>query len=181
MSEAETWRRCSACKEPIALGAQYWACNVSTCNRKRTALAFCSVSCWEVHLPVARHRESWAVEKRAPATAEPADTAPKASSAAAAPRPSGRSGTRRLVRPSGDAAAPAARASEGSADVPREVLIVASRLKDYVRARCGFNTSDRVLEPLSQIVREVCEEAIRNAERDGRRTVLDRDIPKRRG
>jgi hypothetical protein len=64
--------------------------------------------------------------------------------------------------------------------VPRDVLIVASRLKDFVRACSGFNTSDRVLDPLSDIVREVCEEAIRNAERDGRKTVLDRDIPKRR-
>jgi histone H3/H4 len=57
------------------------------------------------------------------------------------------------------------------------VLIIASRLKDYVRARSGYNTSDRVLEPLSEIVRRVCEEAIANATRDGRRTVLDRDIP----
>ena len=60
------------------------------------------------------------------------------------------------------------------------MLIVASRLKDYVRARSGMNTSDRVLEPLSAIVRSVCEEAIRNAERDERKTILDRDIPKPR-
>jgi hypothetical protein len=60
---------------------------------------------------------------------------------------------------------------------PAEVLIVASRLKDYVRAQSGFNTSDGVLSPLSDIVRRVCDEAIRNASREGRRTVLDRDIP----
>jgi hypothetical protein len=62
--------------------------------------------------------------------------------------------------------------------VPRDVLIIASRLKDYVRAKSGFNTSDGVLDPLSDIVRRVCDEAIRNAMRDGRRTVLDRDVPK---
>jgi hypothetical protein len=56
-------------------------------------------------------------------------------------------------------------------------LIVASRLKDYIREKSGFNTSDRVLSPLSAIVRRVCDEAIRNAGREGRRTVLDRDIP----
>ena len=57
-------------------------------------------------------------------------------------------------------------------------LIVASRLKDYIRARSGgFNTSDRVLDPLSDIVRRVCDQAIESARREGRMTVLDRDIP----
>ncbi|HXV35501.1 MAG TPA: hypothetical protein VEC18_00005, partial [Myxococcota bacterium] len=63
------WRRCSACKAPIERGARYWVCSVSTCNRKRTALAFCSVTCWEVHLPGANHRQAWAEERRAPTTA----------------------------------------------------------------------------------------------------------------
>jgi hypothetical protein len=161
--EATPWRRCSACKKPIALGVVYWACNVSTCNQKRTALAFCTVSCWEVHLPGANHREAWAVEKRAPTTPEPG------AAAASAPSAPARSPERRLVRP-----APAAAPPESKA--PREVLIVASRLKEYVRARVGYNTSDRVLEPLSDIVRRVVDQAIENARRDGRMTVLDRDF-----
>jgi hypothetical protein len=66
---------------------------------------------------------------------------------------------------------PAANAASG------QVLIVASRLKDYVRARSGYNTSDGVLAPLSDIVRRVCDEAIRNAQREGRMTVLERDVP----
>ena len=164
MPEATPWRRCSACKKPIALGAVYWACNVSTCNQKRTALCFCSVSCWEVHLPGANHRESWAVEKRAPTTPDGgAEVAPPAST------PTG--GVRRLVRTVAPASATAAE------KVPYEVLIVASRLKEYVRARVGYNTSDRVLEPLSDIVRRIVDEAIENARRDGRMTVLDRDLP----
>jgi hypothetical protein len=57
------------------------------------------------------------------------------------------------------------------------VLIVASRLKDYVRAKSAFNTSDGVLAPLSDIVRRVCDQAIANARREGRQTVLDRDVP----
>ena len=160
MSDAGQWRRCSACKKPIALGAVYWACNVSTCNQKRTALCFCSVSCWEVHLPGANHREAWAVEKRAPTTPGP-DDAP----ASTPPRQP----ERRLVRP--------AAAQPPPEKVPREVLIVASRLKEYVRARVGYNTSDRVLEPLSDIVRRIVDEAIENARSDGRMTVLDRDLP----
>ena len=156
MTETQ-WRRCNVCKEPIALGATYWTCNVSTCNRKRTGLVFCTVRCWEVHLPGANHREAWAVEKTAPDTA-----------AEAQPAASTKTGTRRLVRPNTKPAA------EGP---PREILIVASRLKDYIRARSGYNTSDRVLAPLSDIVRRVCDEAIVAARREGRTTVLDRDIP----
>ncbi len=75
MTDASPWRRCSACKGPIALGATYWTCNVSTCNRKRTALVFCTVTCWEVHLPMANHRETWAVERTAPT--EPGDARSK--------------------------------------------------------------------------------------------------------
>jgi histone H3/H4 len=157
--DATPWRRCSACKKPIALGAVYWTCNVSTCNQKRTALSFCNVSCWEVHLPGANHREAWAVEKRAPKTPEPgAELAPAG----------GGGGVRRLARST---------APPVPAGTPEEVLIVASRLKDYVRVRSGYHTSDRVLEPLSEIVRRVVDQAIENARRDGRMTVLDRDIP----
>ncbi|HEU4429657.1 MAG TPA: hypothetical protein VFT98_12930, partial [Myxococcota bacterium] len=146
------WRRCSACKNPIALGAIHQVCSVSTCNRPRTGLVFCSVSCWEVHLPDANHREAWAVERRAPTSVEPGDAAASAS------------GQRRFVRPPQPVARVAANA------LPNEVLIVASRLKDYVRAKAGYNTSDRVLEPLSDIVRRIADQAIENARRDGRMT-----------
>ena len=77
------WRRCSACKNDIALGAVHWVCSVSTCNRKRTGLVFCTVDCWEVHLPTERHREAWAVEARAPKTPDPPEGVPKARAKAA--------------------------------------------------------------------------------------------------
>ena len=60
----------------------------------------------------------------------------------------------------------------------REILVIANRLKDYVRARSGFNTSERALGPLSEILRVSCDAAIENARREGRKTVLDRDVPK---
>ena len=164
MSDPSTWRRCSACKQDIAFGAMYWTCSVSTCNQKRTGLAFCSVSCWDAHLPVARHREAWAEEQTAPARLE-AERAGAGSAAAG-----GTAKQRRLVRPNPAAATSATRAE-------REILIVASRLKDYVRAKSGYNTSDRVLEPLSEIVRRIVDQAIENARREGRMTVLERDVP----
>ncbi len=161
---AEAWARCNACKEPIQHGALYWVCSVSTCNQKRTGLRFCSVSCWEVHLPDARHREAWAVEKVAGDPPAKAAVKPKAASSA----PGG--GKRRIIRSTDSAAT-------STASAPTEVLIVASRLKDYIRSQSGFNTSDKALGPLSDIVRRVADEAIRHARSEGRQTVLDRDIP----
>ncbi|OFZ20978.1 MAG: hypothetical protein A2X94_06490 [Bdellovibrionales bacterium GWB1_55_8] len=64
------WRRCSSCKKPIRYGQLYWVCNVSTCNRKRTGLVFCEVSCWDAHVPLMNHRESWAEERKAPTREE---------------------------------------------------------------------------------------------------------------
>jgi hypothetical protein len=124
------WRRCGACKEPIALGADHYVCSVSTCNRKRTGMVFCSVSCWEVHLPVANHREAWAIDAKAPTTLEEPDKS-------AAPK---RESRRRVVRD-------AAQASTVTS-APQEVLIVASRLKDYVRARRLQNLGARFGSPL---------------------------------
>ncbi|MBS1963816.1 MAG: hypothetical protein JST04_16520 [Bdellovibrionales bacterium] len=64
------WKKCSSCKKPIAFKALYWVCNVSTCNRKRTGLAFCTVACWDAHQPMMNHRESWAEERKAPSPEE---------------------------------------------------------------------------------------------------------------
>jgi hypothetical protein len=143
------WRLCSSCKKEIALGATYYACSVSTCNRPRTALYFCSVGCWDAHLPEARHREAWAEEKRAPST----------------PAPEPEEAPRRMVV----APAPAEKA-------PEDILVVVSKLKAYIRARSGMNTSDGVVEVLSDHLRRLCDLAAASAARDGRKTVLDRDF-----
>lgn len=74
MDSTQEWRRCNSCKKPILYKSKYWVCNVSTCNRKRTGLAFCNVSCWDAHLPLMNHRESWAEERIAPSAEEWART-----------------------------------------------------------------------------------------------------------
>jgi hypothetical protein len=158
----EAYRLCSSCKKPIAFEAVYFACSVSTCNRKRTGLYFCSVGCWDAHLPEARHREAWAEERRAP-------TREAAAREDAAPEPEPR---RIVVAP----APPAAAAARPPAAVPSEVLVVVSKLKGYIRAASGMNTSDNVVDVLSDHLRHLCDEAARNAARDGRKTVLDRDF-----
>lgn len=58
----------------------------------------------------------------------------------------------------------------------QEVLIVASKLKNYIRAKSGMNTSASVIEALSAKVRALCDLAIENAKKDGRKTVMDRDF-----
>ena len=177
--EASQWRRCSSCKAPIRFGAVYWVCNVSTCNQKRTGLVFCTVSCWDAHLSVVRHRASWALEKRAPSELE--WRREKAAEA-------GPAQVVRLPKP----AAPARESSPGAPhrifaasdrptpprgeEIPREILIVTSRLKAYVQARSGMNTSDAVLEPLSDAVRRLCDQAIRKAALAERKTILARDF-----
>jgi hypothetical protein len=121
-----------------------------------------------VHLPGANHREAWAVERRAP-TKPDAEAGRKPAPAKSAKPAESRPARRILVSPPTP--------KKTTEDVPREVLIVASRLKDYVRAKSGYNTSDRVLDPLSDIIRRVVDQTIENARRDGRMTILDRDVP----
>ncbi len=57
-----------------------------------------------------------------------------------------------------------------------EVLVVASKLKNYIRAKSGMNTSGAVMSALSEKVRQLCDQAIDNAKREGRKTVMDRDF-----
>jgi histone H3/H4 len=58
----------------------------------------------------------------------------------------------------------------------KEVLVVASKVKAYIRSKSEMNTSSGVLDVLSDKIREMCDRAIENANRDGRKTVKDRDI-----
>lgn len=60
--------------------------------------------------------------------------------------------------------------------LPRDILIVASKLKDYIRVKSGLNTSALVLERLSDIIRRECDKAIEHAKADNRKTVMDRDF-----
>ncbi len=191
------WRTCSACKRDIGFGAVHWVCSVSTCTRPNTNYTFCSVACWDSHVATLRHRDAWAVEAKAPAreawardhdggarpTIATATAAPVTRTPAAMPAPMVRpaaptttEGTRRLIAtPTAPAPGPAQLAL---ADAEAEILIVMSKLKKYIRDRSGMNTSDAVAEALSDHVRAVCDEAIRNAALDERKTVLDRDVPR---
>lgn len=64
---ADAWGKCNICKKPIAFGAPYVKCTVSTCNRKRMQLIFCSGECWDAHNPDFNHRDPGYTEHVAPA------------------------------------------------------------------------------------------------------------------
>lgn len=168
MAEHEPWRKCSTCKGDIALGAKYFVCSVSTCNTSRAPLVFCSLDCWQSHVPSMRHRDAWAEERRAPSRASPeeARTPSRDSAQKAAIEP-----VRRHVAPRGETAD-----DEASRTAFLEILIVASKLKAYVREQSEMNTSDRVMTVLSDHLRRLCRMAIREAAQEGRKTVLDRDF-----
>ena len=57
-----------------------------------------------------------------------------------------------------------------------EVLVVASKIKNYIRAKSGMNTSAAVMDALSGKIRGLCDQAIEQAKSDGRKTVMDRDF-----
>jgi len=180
---AETWLKCSACKNPIPYNATHWVCSVSTCNRSRTRLVFCTVSCWDSHVAMLRHRDAWAVEAKAPSKdaweRELAENPPDISVAASAPSQPVAAAPRRVVGAAGPSAAASAEGVQ-LADAEREMLIVVSKMKKYIKDRSGMNCSDAVAEVLSEHVRAICDDSIRAAARDERKTVLDRDVPKPR-
>ena len=163
--EANVWRKCSSCKKNIHLGEKYFVCSVSTCNNPRTGYVFCSVACFETHLPGARHREAGAIEKIAPKVMPTGEDG----NLSEAPR----TPNRIIVKPTSTSATSAAAHSSAAT---QEVLIIASRLKDYIQAKSEYNTSGAVMDVLSDYIRILCDRAIDNARADGRKTVLDRDF-----
>lgn len=57
-----------------------------------------------------------------------------------------------------------------------EVLVVASKIKKYVKEKSGMNTSDKIMDLLSAVIRRECDAAIEKAKGEGRKTVMDRDV-----
>ncbi len=174
------WKHCSTCKKDLPFGQLYYVCSVSTCNRKRTGLFFCSVECWEVHLPMARHREAWAVEETAPSKDAWTSSQKKEPSAKPAmPSASPTRGPAPVQRRSGGGSEPVRRRVVDSGtrdDTPKEVLVVVSRFKAYVKDRHGMNTSDGLFEALSAELRRLADEASDHARMDGRKTLMERDF-----
>ena len=154
---ARPWKRCSSCKKPIPVGGRYYSCSVSTCNRVRDPKVFCSMGCFDAHLPVMNHRTAYFEEDGA---LQPAGERTDAQPAAAAttldgPRP--RAPPRPTATPMRSWSSP--------------------RASRTIRPE-RMNTSSDVLPVLSDHLRLLALEAIEAAREDGRRTVKGRDVRK---
>lgn len=57
-----------------------------------------------------------------------------------------------------------------------QVLVVASKVKAFIKEKSGMNTSASVIDALTKIVEDECNKAIENAKKDKRKTVMDRDF-----
>jgi histone H3/H4 len=123
-------------------------------------LVFCSVSCWDAHQADARHRDAGAEEARSP-------------SAAAWAKESALEKARTSAK--NDASGPVEmHRVTGAASL--DSLVIGTKLKDYIQTRAGMSTADRCLGLLSDHLRKLCDRAIEAAGKDGRRTVMDRDV-----
>lgn len=154
MEESQNyWRKCSTCKREIGFNTIYQVCNVSTCKK----WVYCSVDCWNMHNPVMNHKSSWAEERRSPKKEEflaDHDASP-----------------RRIIV----ASKPASLASQNNSADEEEILIVASKLKAYIKDKHDMSTSANVMEILSNQVRRLTDRAAEKARSEGRKTVMDRD------
>lgn len=101
------------------------------------------------------HKSSWAEENRSP--------------------------KKENYRPEGDENAPrriivnSPRPEAGGTANEEDILIVASKLKQYIKDKHDMNTSANVMEILSKIVRRHTDDAAAKARSEGRKTVMDRD------
>ncbi len=151
------WKKCSSCKKAISLNSKYFECSVSTCTGDRTGYVFCSIACFEVHLPGAKHRSAGAVEKTSPMTASP--DAPK-----------------RIIVQNPSISMPGANTQQNKSSMESEVLVVVSKMKQYIKDISDMNTSEDVNQVISHMVRIQLDRAVENARREGRKTVMARDF-----
>jgi hypothetical protein len=149
------WRKCGSCKKEIGFNTIYQSCSVSTCSKT----AFCSVDCWDMHVPILNHKNAWAEEGRSPSQAAAQAEAPV---------------RRIIVSPTQNTPNLAPTSKSGPMD--HEVLIVASKLKQYVKDKYDLNTSADVMDALSQEVRRITDRAVDKARADGRKTLMSRDF-----
>ncbi|MFT6633631.1 MAG: hypothetical protein ACJAS4_003602 [Bacteriovoracaceae bacterium] len=154
----EYWRKCIVCKKEIKFSSKYFKCSVTSCDKKRSPAQFCSVDCWDVHRSIMSHKSAGADEYHSP-TKEEWELLENNNSKV------------RMIS--------SVKKSEithsGNANT-EDVLVVVSKLKNFVKESSGMNTSGDVMPALSDILRKVCSRAVENAQRDGRKTLMARDF-----
>ncbi len=152
--EQTYWRKCGSCKKDIGFNVIYQTCTVSGCNK----FAYCSVDCWDIHNSVMNHKSAWAEENKSPNKVE------------------AEIGQPRRIIVSSPTSSNQSQASANAQALEHEILIVASKLKQYIKDKYDMNTAGGVMEVLSYNVRRLTDKAAENAKKEGRKTVMDRDF-----
>jgi histone H3/H4 len=57
-----------------------------------------------------------------------------------------------------------------------EILVVASKVKTYIRENGECNTAAEAIEAISKVVEKILASAVENAKGQGRKTVMARDV-----
>ena len=57
-----------------------------------------------------------------------------------------------------------------------EILVVASKVKTFIKEKGECNTSGETIEAVSKIVEKILTSAIQHAKSQGRKTVMARDV-----
>lgn len=58
----------------------------------------------------------------------------------------------------------------------QEILVVASKVKSFIKDNGECNTSGETIEAVSKMVEKILTSAIQNAKAQGRKTVMARDV-----
>ena len=156
------------CKKDIGFQTKHYECSVSTCTGKRTGYVFCSMPCFERHLPGARHRDAGAIECVSPSKSSYLQNQPSTSTETSTP-------TRRIISSTPLNINSTLQPIKNQMN-EKEILIVVSKMKQYISDRHDMNTSGDVADILSHYVRQLCDQASDQARKEGRKTVMARDF-----
>ncbi|MDA3956092.1 histone-like protein [Oceanispirochaeta sp.] len=58
----------------------------------------------------------------------------------------------------------------------KETLVVSSKVKNYIKSNGDLKCSAKVIDVLSDKIREMCDSAIEKAKNDKRKTVQEKDF-----
>ncbi len=156
MSEVDQnyWRKCGSCKKEIPYNSTYQVCGASSCQK----FAYCSVDCWSLHDSIMNHKNGWCEDRISPNKET--------------------EGVRRLVIPQKTAAqsTPTSSSTNTNQALENEILIVASKLKQYIKDKHDLSTSADVMDILSTKVRRLTDQAAIKAKSEGRKTLMARDF-----
>lgn len=149
-SEQNFWRRCGSCKKEIHYNSPYQVCGNSSCQK----FAYCSIDCWSLHNSIMNHKNGWSEDR-------------------VSPKKETEGNKRLIIIPKSQNTK---NEIENKTESENEILIVASKLKQYVKDKHELNTAADVMDILSQKVRRLTDQASLKAKSEGRKTLLDRDF-----